>query len=211
MDLAWTTWKPLNCQCIFYFRSAWSRWPSQLCRCQGCCTRIEQDYCEGMGTFWCSGQHGCIRINPYPVRISSTSPFYVYLYLLQSFSFQSWGHHRYWGQKNCSWCLRSATPRHYYATTRLSSHSSGTRWYSRRRCFVCSFVCLLPPYNLKKNATDFQYISTAWPHLLLRISPGILWKLQVVLASKKKRTLYQSYVCTTLLTFLIPTVERASI
>ena len=45
-----------------------------------------------------------------------------------------------------------------------------------------------------KNATDFQYMSTAWPHLLLRMSLVILWKLQVVLVSKKKRTAYQCYV-----------------
>ena len=40
-------------------------------------------------------------------------------------------------------------------------------------------------------------MSTAWLHLLLRMSPGILWKLQVVLVSRKERTTYQSYVCTT--------------
>ena len=89
MNLAWKTWKPLNHQCIFYFRSAWNSWSSQLCHCQGCCTRIEQDYCKGMGPFWCSCQHRCIRLNPYPVRISSIFPFYfelMYIYTFQSLS-----------------------------------------------------------------------------------------------------------------------------
>ena len=52
-------------------------------------------------------------------------------------------------------------------------------------------------------ATNFQYLFTAWPHLLLLMSPGILWKSQVVLASKEKRTNY-FYVCTTLPKVLKP-------
>ena len=75
MNLAWTTWKSLSYQRIIYFGSAWKRGPSQLCRWQGCCSRIDQDHCEGMGPFWCSCQHRCIWLNPYPVR--STFPTFI--------------------------------------------------------------------------------------------------------------------------------------
>ena len=78
MNLAWTTWKPLNYKCIFYFRSAWNRWSRKLLLCQSCCTRIDQDYCEGMGPLWYSSQRRCIRLNPYPVRMSSAFPTFYF-------------------------------------------------------------------------------------------------------------------------------------
>jgi hypothetical protein len=40
-----------------------------------------------MGLFWCSCQHRCIRLNPYPVRMSPTFPtFYFHLIYIYTFS-----------------------------------------------------------------------------------------------------------------------------
>jgi len=118
-----------------------------------------------MGPFWCSCQHHYIRLNPYPVCIMMSSTFpifysqfmYIYTFSSLSASIEAGAFTiEIDGKKNRSWCPRRAAPRHYYASTRrLSSHSSETRWYSRRCCFICSFL-----------ASG------------LRMFPGILWKLQ---------------------------------
>ena len=60
---------------------------------------------------------------------------------------------------------------------------------------AASSVLLFVSFFKEKCFWFLIYMFTAWPHLLLRMSPGILWKLRVVLVSRKKRTTYQSFLC----------------
>ena len=153
-----------------------------------------------MGPFWCSCQHRCIRLNPYSVRMSSTFPtFYFQLCIFSSLSAskEAGASIEIEGRKIALGIPDAQRPVNITTTQASEDYPLIPLRRGGTPEDAASSVLLYVSYVIKKNATDFQYISTAWPRLLLHMSPGILWKLQVALVSKKKRT-YQSYVCATL-------------
>ena len=162
MNLAWTTWKPLNYQCIFYFGSAWKRWSNQLCRCQGCCTRIDQDYCEGMGPLWCSSQHRCIRLNPYPVRISPT--FFLFLingYIYRYIPSSVWQHPKKLALPSKLTAKKSLLVSQARNAPSLHKHQKNILSYLwdavvLQKMLLHLFFCTSPTLWFKRNATDFN-------------------------------------------------------